>query len=137
MVHRPEGYHTVTPRAVVDNVAGAVAFLRATFAATGELVEGRPAEMRIGDSLVMLSETGERDRFPAFLYVYVDDVDSVYERALAAGATSIEAPALTPYGDHRAMVEDPFGDIFQIAAGRRRPALGPLRLAESTARRYR
>jgi PhnB protein len=116
MAHRPKGYHTVTPRAVVGDLTGAVAFLRATFQATGELVEGRPAELRIGDSLLMVSEAGERDPFPAFLYVYVDDVDRVYERALAAGARTIEAPAQTPYGDRRAMVEDPFGDVFQIAA---------------------
>ena len=53
--------------------------------------------------------------FPAFLYVYVDDAGTTYERAVAAGATTIEAPLDTPYGDRRAMVRDPFGNVFQIA----------------------
>jgi PhnB protein len=115
MAHPPEGYHTVTPRVVVDDLAGAVAFLRATFDATGDVVEGRPAELRIGDSVVMVSPAGDRERFPAFLYVFVDDVERTHQRALAAGATTIEAPLQTPYGDRRAMVADPFGNVFQIA----------------------
>jgi len=53
--------------------------------------------------------------FPAFLYVYVEDADSAYERAIAAGAVSLEAPSQTPYGDRRAMVRDPFGNVFQLA----------------------
>jgi uncharacterized glyoxalase superfamily protein PhnB len=53
--------------------------------------------------------------FPAFLYIYVDDADQTYQKALAAGATTVEAPLDTPYGDRRAMVRDPFGNIFQIA----------------------
>jgi PhnB protein len=110
-----EGYHSVTPRIVVDDVGAQVDFLRSVFDATGEVVPGRPAEILIGDSLVMVTGTTERDRFPAFLYVYVDDADARYERALAAGATLIEAPLVTPYGDRRAMVRDPFGNIFQIA----------------------
>ena len=71
--------------------------------------------MRIGDSLIMVSGMGERDPFPAFLYVYVDDADATYERALSAGASSIEAPIDTPYGDRRAMVGDTFGNVFQVA----------------------
>ncbi len=110
-----EGYHSVTTRIVVDDVGAQVDFLRSVFDATGEVVPGRPAEILIGDSLVMVTGTTERDRFPAFLYVYVDDADARYERALAAGATSIEAPLDTPYGDRRAMVRDPFGNVFQIA----------------------
>jgi PhnB protein len=49
------------------------------------------------------------------LYVYVDDTDVTYRRALDAGALSMEEPLDTPYGDRRAMVRDPFGNIFQIA----------------------
>ncbi len=56
-----------------------------------------------------------RDRFPAFLYVYVDDADAAYRRALAAGAVALEEPFDTPYGDRRAMVRDPFGNVWQIA----------------------
>jgi PhnB protein len=111
----PLGYHTVTPRIVVSNAAAAVEFLRAVFGAEGEFRPDRPAEMRIGDSLVMVTSVGERERFPAFLYVYVEDADSVYHRAIAAGATSMEPPLDTPYGDRRAMVRDPHGNVFQIA----------------------
>jgi PhnB protein len=109
------GYHSVTPRIVVDDVAGQASFLRDVFGATGDVIPGRPAELTIGDSLVMVSPSGERDRFPAFLYVYVDDADTCHQRALAAGATTIEEPVDTPYGDRRAMVRDPFGNVFQIA----------------------
>jgi uncharacterized glyoxalase superfamily protein PhnB len=52
---------------------------------------------------------------PAFLYVYVDDADAAYRRAIAAGAISIEEPRDTPYGDRRAMVADVFGNHYQIA----------------------
>ena len=109
------GYHSVTPRIVVSDVVAQVDFLRDVFGATGEVVTGRPAEIRIGDSLVMVTSADERELFPAFLYVYVDDADACYERSVAAGASTIEAPLDTPYGDRRAMVRDPFGNIFQIA----------------------
>jgi PhnB protein len=112
---RPDGYHTLTTRIVVADVAAQVGFLRATFDAEGDVVAGRPVELRIGDSLMMIAEAGERERFSAFLYVYVDDADVRYERAVRAGASTIEAPLDTPYGDRRAMVRDPFGNLFQIA----------------------
>jgi PhnB protein len=115
------GYHSVTPRMVVADVAAQVQFLRAVFDATGEVAAHRPAEIRIGDSLIMVTPSTERDLFLAFLYVYVDDADRTYQRALDAGASSLEAPLDTPYGDRRAMVRDPFGNIFQIAHQIRRP----------------
>lgn len=111
---RPE-YHSVTPRIVVRDVAAQVDFLRAVFDATGVVNHDRPAEIHIGDSLIMVTPASERNLFPGFFYVYVDDADAVYERALAAGATSLESPLQTPYGDQRAMVRDPFGNVFQIA----------------------
>ena len=100
---------------VVRDVDGAVEFLRAVLGGVGEVAPGRPAEIRVGDSLVMVSEAGPRDLFPAFLYVYVDDADRAYERAVAAGAETLEAPRATPYGDRRAMVRDPSGNVFQLA----------------------
>jgi len=109
----PAGYHTVTPRMVVSDLTGAVQFLRAAFDATGDVIAGRPAEIRIGDSLVMVTPAGARDLFPAFFYVYVADADRAYRRALAAGAASLEEPLDTPYGDRRAMVRDPFGNVFR------------------------
>ena len=111
----PDGYHTLTPRIVVADLTAQVEFLRRSFGATGDVVEGRPVELRIGDSVLMITEAGERELFPAFLYVYVVDVDVTYERALAAGASTIEAPRDTPYGDRRAMVRDAFGNVYQIA----------------------
>lgn len=118
MTHSNEpraGFHSVTPRIVVDDVEAQVAFLRDVFDARGDVTEGRPAEILVGDSLIMVSEATERDRFPGFLYVYVDDADGCYEKALRAGATSLEPPLDTPYGDRRGMVRDPHGNIFQIA----------------------
>jgi uncharacterized glyoxalase superfamily protein PhnB len=111
----PRGFHSVTPRLFVGDVATQVDFLRAVFDATGDVPANRPAEIRIGDSVVMVSAAEQREAFPAFLYVYVEDVDSTYQRALSAGATSEEEPGDTPYGDRRAMVRDPFGNVFQIA----------------------
>jgi tRNA-Thr(GGU) m(6)t(6)A37 methyltransferase TsaA len=111
----PSGFHSVTPRMIVTDVAAQVEFLRAVFDATGEVHADRPSEIRIGDSTVLISHTGDRDLFPAFLYIYVDDADRVYQRALAAGAIGIEPPLDTPYGDRRAMVRDLSGNVFQIA----------------------
>ena len=74
------GYHSVTPRIVVDDVAGQVAFLRAVFGATGDVEPGRPAEILVGDSLIMVSPATKRDLFPAFLYVYVDDANRHIKR---------------------------------------------------------
>jgi uncharacterized glyoxalase superfamily protein PhnB len=111
----PDGYHTLTPRIVVADVERCAAFLREVFDAVGDVVPGRPAELRVGESLLMVSEAGERDLFPAFLYVYVDDADATYARAVAAGAVTIEAPLDTPYGDHRAMVRDEWGNVYQLA----------------------
>ncbi|MFE2996203.1 VOC family protein [Nocardia sp. NPDC059246] len=114
----PPGFHSVTPRMVVDDQLAAVEFLRTVFEAVGDVEPNRPTEVRIGDSLVMVSASGEREVFPAFLYVYVDDVAATYQRALTSGAVTVEAPLDTPYGDRRAMVRDPFGNVYQIASRR-------------------
>jgi uncharacterized glyoxalase superfamily protein PhnB len=111
--HPPFG--SVTPRIVTEDVDGLVAFLRDVFGASGEVAEGRPAELTIGDSIVMISPAIEREVFPAFLYVYVDDADATYARACAAGAETLEPPRDTPYGDRRAMVRDRWGNVFQLA----------------------
>jgi PhnB protein len=72
--------------------------------------------MRIGDSIVMVSDGGGlRESWPAFLYVYVEDVDETYRRATDASAVSIEAPIDTPYGDRRATIQDPWGNMWQVA----------------------
>lgn len=110
-----EGYHSITPRIVVRDTQGLISFLRDVFGGTGEAQDDRPVEIRIGDSLVMVTPAGARDPFPAFLYVYVGEADAAYRRAVAAGAETLEAPLDTPYGDRRAMVRDPFGNVWQIA----------------------
>src|SRR5262249_13588799 len=109
------GWHTVTPRIVVQSASGLIQFLRRTFNATGDVQTDRPSEIRIGDSVIMISDAGIRESMPAFLYVYVDDVDATYRRALEAGATSVEEPLDLPYGDRRGMVKDASGNLWQIA----------------------
>ncbi len=111
----PDGWHSVTPRLVVEDTAGLVRFLQEAFGAAGEYRTEAPSEMRIGDSIVMVSGVGVREPMPAFLYLYVDDIDATYGRALQAGATSVEEPIDTPYGDRRGMVKDPCGNLWQIA----------------------
>ncbi|HEX5256231.1 MAG TPA: VOC family protein [Mycobacterium sp.] len=114
-VDPPAGYHSVTPRMIVSDVADEVEFLRACFDASGEIVAGRPTEVRIGDSLIMVSDTSERDAFPALLYVYVTDADETYQRGIAAGAATVEEPRDVPWGDRRAIIADKHGNVFQIA----------------------
>jgi uncharacterized glyoxalase superfamily protein PhnB len=110
----PEGWHSITPRLVAEDPAALVEFLQRAFGATGDTgVE--PYQMKIGDSIVMVSGAGVRSLMPAFLYLYVDDTDATYQRALQAGAESLEGPQDMPYGDRRAMVKDPGGNIWQIA----------------------
>ena len=114
--YQPSGWHTVTPRIVVSDPKSLIRFLSTVFDATGEFRTGAPAEIRIGDSVIMISDGGGlRVAMPAFLYVYVENADTTYERAIAAGATSLEMPAKTPYGDRRAMVRDSWGNTWQIA----------------------
>jgi uncharacterized glyoxalase superfamily protein PhnB len=115
----PAGWHSVTPRIVTDDITGLVEFLKRAFGATGSVHADRPAVIRIGDSIVMVSGVGPRPAMTAFLYLYVDDADTTYRQAIAAGATSLEEPLDTPYGDRRGMVEDRWGNVWQIATPRR------------------
>jgi PhnB protein len=100
---------------VAHDARGLVEFLKRVFAATGEYWEALPSEIRIGDSVVMISDAGVRSPMTAFLYVYVSDTDATYQRAVDAGARSLEEPADMPYGDRRCMVEDRWGNTWQIA----------------------
>jgi PhnB protein len=114
----PPGRHSVTTRLVVDEPAKLVQFLRHAFGATGEYVEDRPADMLIGNSIIMINGTGPREATRSFLYLYVKDADATYQYALDAGAISVEEPQDTPYGDRRAMVVDPWDNAWQIATHR-------------------
>src|SRR5882724_712065 len=111
----PNPKKSITPRIVVNDVQGCASFLKSTFGAEGEVFAERPTELVIGDSIVMISSLGEREQFPAFLYIYVDDTDATYQRAVAAGAEVIEAPSDQFYGDRRAMAKDSYGNVYQIA----------------------
>jgi uncharacterized glyoxalase superfamily protein PhnB len=117
---QPAGWHTVTPRIIIHGAKELVEFVTQVFDATGEYHPQAPAELRIGDSIIMISETGVRDAMTACLYVYVESVDATWQRAIDAGARSIEAPLDTPYGDRRGMVKDRWGNTWQIATWRPR-----------------
>ena len=78
----------------------------------------RPSELRIGDSVLMVGSTVARQTMPAFLYIYVEDTDTVFQRALDRGAQSLEEPQDMPYGDRRAMIRDPWDNTWQIATHR-------------------
>jgi PhnB protein len=69
-----------------------VGFIHQVFGAVGAFHAERPSELRIGDALLMVGSTIERQPMPAFLYVYVEDTDSAYRRALDRGAVSLEEP---------------------------------------------
>jgi uncharacterized glyoxalase superfamily protein PhnB len=114
----PDGWHTVTPRIVVRDARQLVEFVRHVFGATGDYRPDAPAVLTIGDSIVMVSDAGTRRPSPSFLYVYVADADETHRRAVAAGARSLEEPSDLPYGDRRGMVEDRWGNTWQIATHR-------------------
>ena len=115
-----EGFHTVTPYLIVDEVDGLIEFVKQAFDATESqrmtgAAGGTHAEVRIGDSMVMIGGGGG-ERLAVMLYLYMEDVDAVYQHALDAGATSIMEPADQPDGERRAGVQDPFGNQWYIGA---------------------
>jgi PhnB protein len=114
---QPDGWHTVTPRIVTSEAEELVRFVEEVFRGQGEFQVNRPAEIRIGDSLIMISNgDGLREPVAAFLYLYVEDVDETYKRAVEAGAQTLELPSDLSYGDRRAMVKDAWGNLWQIAS---------------------
>jgi uncharacterized glyoxalase superfamily protein PhnB len=120
----PEGWHTITPRIVVEDPAGFIAFLKSVFDARGDFKGDAPSEITIGDSRLMISGAGQREKFPAFLYVYVADAEATAKRAVEAGAVLLEEVWDTPYGDRRAMVKDPWGNVWQVATHMSRQTRG-------------
>ncbi len=115
----PEGFHSVTPYLFVEDGAKLIDFLKRAFGAKQfERMENpdgtvRHAQVKIGDSFVMLGKP-QGKAMPASLYLYVPDCDAVYERALAAGATSVMEPADQFYGDRGGGVTDPCGNTWWI-----------------------
>jgi PhnB protein len=118
----PPGYHTVTPYVIARNAAAAIDFAKAAFDAKElhRMTDGegkiRHAEIEIGDSRVMLAEaTPEWPPLPTALFLYVASCDATYDRALAAGAVSLQAPSDRFYGDRMAGVQDACGNQWWIA----------------------
>lgn len=118
-----ETYRTVTPYLVVPDAAAELRFLAAAFGATEKLCQRNAdnsvmhAEVRIGDSLIMLGQAGASWKaLPAALYLWIENVDEVYAKALAAGATSQSAPEDKPYGHRNAGVVDACGITWWIGS---------------------
>jgi PhnB protein len=117
----PEGYQAVIPYLVVDGAEKVIEFLKQTFHAKELLRMAGPdgkighTEVRIGDCVVMISDAqGPWKPMPAMIYVYTEDVDAAYQRALAAGATSVREPQDQFYGDRSAGVTDACGNQWWI-----------------------
>ncbi len=132
----PEGMHSVTPRLFGSDAPKLVEFLKHAFGATGTYRDDGPTDVHIGDSVVMVSGTEFRELTASFLYLYLEDTDAAYRRALEAGATSLEEPADMFYGDRRAMVRDPFGNIWQIATHKEDLSLDEIRKRATATSRH-
>ena len=119
----PEGFHAVTPYLTVRGVDKVIDFLRQAFNAevSHEPIK-RPdgkimhAQVKIGDSCVMLGEESEQAKAtPSTLYLYVPDVDRVYQQAIKAGGKSEMEPADMFYGDRVGGVKDSSGNSWMVA----------------------
>jgi PhnB protein len=126
----PDGYPRVTPSLIIDGAPAAIEFYDAVLGTSVRMRMDSPdgkvghAELQLGDSVIMLA-----DEFPDMGYlgpksvggtsvtlsVYVEDVDAVFERALAAGATEVRAIENQFYGDRSGQFEDPFGHRWNVA----------------------
>ena len=123
MADSRDTYRTVTPYLVVLDADAELAFLKSAFGGTEANCQRNPdntvmhAEIKIGDSLVMLGQAGGSWKpRTAALYLWVDDVDATYSRALKAGATSESQPEDKPYGHRNAGVVDKNGITWWIAS---------------------
>jgi PhnB protein len=120
-----EGFHTITPYLQVFRAAELIDFVKAAFGAeerfrstgTGS-AGGMHAEVRIHDSIVMIGGGGawKGPERPSAIHLYVEDADAAYERAMRAGATSLQGPTDQPYGDREAGIQDLGGNLWYIAA---------------------
>ena len=118
----PEGYHTVTPYLMVENAGKFIEFMSSVFDAktTEQLI--RPdggighTELRIGDSVIMLSEAiAPHGPTPVMLYVYVDNVDAAFDRAIRAGGVVVSKLERQFYGDRAGGIKEPTGNTIWIA----------------------
>jgi PhnB protein len=125
----PDGYNTVTPYLIVKGAASALDFYQKAFGAEERfrMEHGASimhAEMKIGDSVVMLADEfpdmGYRSPqahggTPVSMMIYVEDVDKMFARAIAAGAKERRPVKTEFYGDRTGTLEDPFGHVWSIA----------------------
>src|SRR5712692_5763315 len=118
----PEGLRSIQPYLHLRDAHKMIPFLESAFSAEAMGVHKSPtglvmhATIRIGNATLEVAEAHkEFQPKPCHLHVYVPDTDATYERALRAGATSIEAPRNAPYGDRAAGVKDPWANSWFIA----------------------
>jgi len=102
----PEGFHTLTPYLVVGDAQKELQFVKDAFDAKVVHLSRMPdgtithVTLKIGDSMLMMGQArGEHGPAPSMLYMYVEDTDAVYKRALECGATPVREPADQMYGD--------------------------------------
>ena len=127
----PAGYPQVSPYLSVDDAAAAIDFYTGVFGATERMRMPGPndtighAELQLGDSLIMLADEAPDIGFrspkalggsPVTISIYVGDVDAVFERAVAAGATALRPVETQFYGDRSGQFEDPFGHRWSVAS---------------------
>ena len=121
----PRGFHTLTPYLIAQDAPALINFMTQAFAAEETLraigsAGGIHGEIRVGDSMLMIGGGGpglswRGESWPTALHIYVKDADAVYQRALEAGATSVEEPTDQFYGDREAGVKDLPGNYWWIA----------------------
>ncbi|SEA33445.1 VOC family protein [Microbulbifer marinus] len=124
----PEGYHSVSPYLSVNGAASAIKFYEQAFGARELFRFPMPdgsiahAEIQIGDTRISLADDNEeagllspQGSSPVGLLLYVDDVDSVFARAVEAGATVKRALQDQFYGDRTGTLQDPFGHVWFLA----------------------
>ncbi|MFC3031725.1 VOC family protein [Pseudoalteromonas fenneropenaei] len=126
----PAGYHSLTPYLVVAGANEAISFYQTAFGATLKLKMDTPdgkvahAELLIGNSHLMLSDGCDDINFksphelggtPVSLMCYVDNVDTVFATALAAGAKELRPVVDQFYGDRSGTLQDPFGHLWTIS----------------------
>ena len=120
--HVPKGLFSVNPYLHPRRAEPLITFLKRAFGATEVAKYASPdgvvhhAVIRVGDSIIEMGEAHDKyQTMPAMFYLYVPDMESVYRRAVAAGAKSFQEPADQPYGDRTAAVADAFGNKWYIA----------------------
>lgn len=121
----PDGFHTVTPYLVVPDAALLIDFLKRAFNAEEIHRSHRPdgavahAQVKIGDSMVMMGQAQDEWKpMPCMLYLYVEDVDGWFERAVQAGGTVVRQVNDEAYGDRAGGVQDPAGNQWWVATHR-------------------